>query len=83
MSESNAAFCIEPSLIEEVRKVAESEGIALDQLISAALAEKLSAVRMESYFRERASRADIPAALQILAKAGAGNPPIPGGEILS
>lgn len=83
MSNSNSAFVLEPTLIEEARKVAESEGVPLDEFINAVLAEKLSALRMESYFRERASRADIPRALQILAKAGVGNPPIPGDEILS
>jgi ribosomal protein S18 acetylase RimI-like enzyme len=44
--------------------------------------EHLMILRTESYFRERASRADIPKALKILEKAGKGSPPIPGDEIL-
>jgi hypothetical protein len=83
MRKSNFALRLQPSLIEEARKVAESEGVALNQLINVAVAEKLSALRTESYFQERAARADIPAAIEILKKAGAGNPPIPGDEVLS
>jgi hypothetical protein len=42
------------------RKLAEAEGIALNQLINVAVAEKLSALRTASYFAERAARANIP-----------------------
>ena len=45
-----------------------------------ALAEKLSALRTEDYFRERAGRADLRRALGILKKAGRRNPPVPGDE---
>jgi hypothetical protein len=82
MRKSNFALRLQPSLIEEARKVAQLEGVALNQLINVALAEKLSALRTESYFQERASRGDIPRALKILEKAGRGNPVIPGDEIL-
>ena len=47
------------SLFEEAKRVAESEGVALNQLINVAVAEKVSALRTEDYFRERASRANI------------------------
>lgn len=75
MRKSNFALRLQPSLLEEARKVAESEGVALNQLINVAVAEKLSALRVESYFEERAARADIPKALDILKRAGKGNPP--------
>lgn len=39
--------------------MAESEGVALNQLINVAVAEKLSALRTEEYFRECAARANI------------------------
>jgi len=39
------------------------------------VAEKLSALRAESYFAERAARTDIPRALDILKRAGVGNSP--------
>jgi hypothetical protein len=45
-------------LMEEARKLAEAEGVALNQLINAAVAEKLSALRTADYFTARAARAD-------------------------
>jgi hypothetical protein len=83
MRKSNFALRLQPSLLDEARKVAESEGVALNQLINVALAEKLSALRTESYFAERAARADIPKALEILKRAGVGNPPVPGDDLSS
>jgi hypothetical protein len=56
----------------EAKRVAESEGVALNQLINVAVAEKLSALRTEDYFRERSSRANINKAKRILKRAGSG-----------
>jgi hypothetical protein len=78
---SNVALRLQPSLLEEARKVSETEGVALNQFINVAVAEKISALRTEDYFRERASRAALPKAKRILKRAGKGNPPIPGDEI--
>ncbi|WP_087001896.1 hypothetical protein [Rhizobium sullae] len=72
---------LQPSLLDEAPKVAETEGVALNQLINVAVAEKRSALRTESYFQERAARADIPRALDILKLAGKGNPPVKGDEM--
>jgi hypothetical protein len=41
------------------RSMAESDGVALNQLINVAVAEKLWALRTDDYFGERSSRADI------------------------
>ncbi len=81
MRKSNFALRLQASLLDEARKVAETEGVALNQLINVALAEKLSALRTEGYFKERAARADIPRALDILKRAGAGNAPVKGDEL--
>jgi hypothetical protein len=78
MRKSNFALRLQPSLLEEARKLAETEGVALNQFINVAVAEKLSALRTESYFSERAARADIPSALDILKRAGVGAPPVKG-----
>jgi len=43
-------------LLEELRKAAELEGVALNQLINVAVAEKVSALRTEEYFREKGSQ---------------------------
>ena len=45
------------------------------------MAEKLSAIRPESFFRERARRANIPEALEILKRMGEGNSPMKGDEL--
>lgn len=81
MRKSNFALRLQPSLLDEARKVAETEGVALNQLINVAVAEKLSALRTASYFEERAARADISKALDILSRAGRGKPPVKGDEL--
>jgi hypothetical protein len=81
MRRSNFALRLQPSLMEEARKAAESEGVALNQLINVALAEKVSALRTEEYFQERIRRADRAKTPQILDKAGKGNPPMEGDEL--
>jgi hypothetical protein len=75
MRRSNFALRLQPSLMEEARKAAESEGVALNQLINVAVAEKISALRTEEYFQERIRRADRAETLRILDRAGMGNPP--------
>ncbi len=81
MRRSNVALRLQTSILEEARRVSEAEGVALNQFINVAVAEKLSALRTESYFRERAARAIPGEAKRILEKAGRGNPPMPGDEI--
>jgi len=72
---------LQPSVLEELRKAAEVEGVALNQLIYGAVAEKSSALRTEKYFRERGRRADRAETLRILERAGQGNPPLEGDEL--
>ena len=69
MRKSNFALRLQPSLLDEARKLAVAEGVALNQLINVALAEKLSALRTAEHFTERAARADIPGALANLSQA--------------
>jgi hypothetical protein len=75
MRKTNFPLRLQPSLMEEARKVAESEGVALNQLINVALAEKVSVLRTEEYFRARIHRADRSETLRILDRARKGNPP--------
>ena len=81
MKKSNFALRLQPSLMEEAKKVAKAEGVAVNQLINVAVAEKVSALRTEEYFTERAARGDVKAALQILKRAGKGNPPMAGDDL--
>lgn len=81
MRRSNFALRLQRSLLDELRRVAKEEGVAVNQLINVAVAEKLSALRTETYFRERASRADVDRARAILHRAGRGRSPVPGDEL--
>ena len=65
MKRSNFALRLQPSLMDEARMVAEAEGVALNQLINVAVAEKLSAMRTASFFAERRGRADVAGAMAI------------------
>jgi hypothetical protein len=81
MRTSNYALRLQNSLMKEARRAAQREGVALNQLINVAVAEKLSLLRAENRFREMASRADRTKTLEVLGRAGAGNPPVPGDEL--
>ena len=81
MRQSNFALRLQPSLLEELRKAAEMEGVALNQLINVAVAEKVSALRTADYFRERGGRADRSETLRILERAGKGKSPRKGDEL--
>ena len=81
MRRSNFALRLQPSLMDELRKAAKAEGVALNQLISVAVAEKVSALRTEEYFRGRGGQADRRETLRILGRAGRGNAPVAGDEL--
>ena len=81
MRRNNVALRLQSSLLEEAKRVSEAEGVALNQFINVAVAEKLSAIRTEDYFRERAQRGDVRKAKRILKRAGRGNLPWPGDEL--
>lgn len=81
MKKSNFALRLQPSLMEEARRVAKAEGVAVNQLINVAVAEKVSALRTEEYFAERSKRADVSKALKVLKRAGRGLDPAVGDEL--
>ncbi|MEO3435256.1 hypothetical protein [Inquilinus sp. CAU 1745] len=58
---SNYALRLLSSVKAEAEKVAAEEGTTLNQFINVAVAEKLSALRTERYFRERAERGELSA----------------------
>jgi hypothetical protein len=81
MRTSNFALRLQPTLLEAARNLAESEGVALNQLINVAVAQMVAAHSASNYIAIRAKRANLPRALEILRKAGAGNPPMEGDEL--
>jgi predicted transcriptional regulator len=44
------------SLYKSLQKLAEQDGVSIDQFIALAVAEKISALTTESYLQERANR---------------------------
>ena len=81
MRQSSFPLRLASSLQEEACKTDESEGVSLNQLINLVVAEKLSALRTEEFFRERGARANIEKARKILKRTGK-EPPREGDEIL-
>ncbi len=54
------------SIHRHIREIARQEGVSINQLISSAVSEKVSALLTEEYIQARAKRADIGKVEQIL-----------------
>jgi hypothetical protein len=67
------------SIKAAAEKLAQSEGISMNQFVATAVAEKLAVLSTVSYFEERKSRADLIAFERILKRKG-GVPPLNGDE---
>ncbi len=65
---STLSLRLPDSLHEEVKALAKKEGISINQFISSAVAEKMSALLTESYLKERASKGDRTSFLQAMEK---------------
>ncbi len=70
MRQSSFPLRLASSLQKEARKTAEREGVSLNQLINLAVAEKISALRTEEFFRERGAHASLANARKLLQRAG-------------
>lgn len=55
-------------LYQSVKKLAEQDGISMEQFVTSAVAEKISALTTESYLQERAQRGNRAKYENILAK---------------
>lgn len=58
MSKTNYALRLQNSLKDAAEQAAAAEGTSLNQFINVAVAEKISALETETYFRNRAARSD-------------------------
>jgi len=65
---STLSLRLPDSLHEEVKSLAKIEGISINQFISSAVAEKMSALLTEKYLRERASQGSKEAFLSAMDK---------------
>ena len=64
------------SLKAAVREVSRKDGTSINQFVTTAVAEKLSAMRTADFFAEKGAEADVKAARRILRREG-GKDPVP------
>jgi hypothetical protein len=74
---SQYALRIPDSLAGYAKELASEDNVSLNQFIVLALAEKVSALKTATFFRERAERANPEKALSILDSVRK-HPPVPG-----
>ena len=77
---SNISLRLPDSLHRSLRDLAERDNVSINQFITTAVAEKVSALATESYLNERAKRADRGKFKKVLAKV-ARRPPRAGDEL--
>jgi predicted DNA-binding ribbon-helix-helix protein len=65
---STLSLRLPESLHKQLKDVAEREGVSINQLITTAVAEKLSALMTVDYLEERAARGDRAAFDRVLGK---------------
>ena len=68
------------SIHRHLREIAKQEGVSINQFISSAVSEKISAILTEEYIQARAKRADPEKARQILASVS-DREPVEGDEL--
>lgn len=68
---------IPDSLVKTMNDIVIREGISVDQFVSLALAEKISAMNTETYLTERAKRGNKDAFLKAMNKVADIDPPDP------
>ncbi len=81
MKTSNFALRLQPTLMEEAKALAKAEGVAVNQIINIALAEKLAATRTAAFFERYTRGADVAKALALLQRPRVGEPPREGDEL--
>ncbi len=68
------------SVHRHIRDIAKAEGVSINQLISSAITEKISAIMTEEYLQKRADRANIKDMEAVLNKV-ADREPLKGDEL--
>ncbi len=68
------------SIHRHIKEIAKKEGVSINQFISSAVSEKVSALLTEDYLKERAKRADRSALKELLKKVP-DRSPLPGDEL--
>ena len=65
---STLSLRLPDSLHREVKSLAQKEGVSINQFISSAVAEKMSALLTESYLKERSLKGDKRSFLKAMSK---------------
>ena len=65
---STLSLRLPDSLHEQVKALAKKDGISINQFVSSAVAEKMSALLTEEYLKERSSRGSKSAFLEAMSK---------------
>ena len=68
------------SIHRHIREIAKQEGVSINQFISSAVSEKISALLTEEFINKRAARADLEKVDQILSNVPA-RTPVAGDEL--
>jgi len=68
------------SIHRHIREIAKAEGVSINQLISSAITEKISAIMTQEYLQKRADKANIKHITTMLSKV-ADREPIRGDEL--
>ena len=68
------------SIHRHIREIAKAEGVSINQLISSAITEKISAIMTQEYLQKRADKANINDITTMLSKV-ADREPIIGDEL--
>ena len=68
------------SIHRHIREIAKAEGVSINQLISSAITEKISAIMTEEYLQKRADKANIKDMEAVLNKV-ADREPLKGDEL--
>lgn len=77
---SNFALRLPDSLYAHAKKLAQEDNISLNQFIAMAVAEKVSALDTETFFKERAARGNPQRFLDVMDRVP-DTAPMPGDEI--
>jgi hypothetical protein len=85
MRNSNFALRLQPSLLDELRSMSDIEGVAVNQLINVAIAEKLAQLRTAKWFTDRISAANPKAGAALIRDLtrGGGVRPRKGDEVVA
>lgn len=77
---STLSLRLPDSIHRHIKEISKKEGVSINQFISSAVSEKISAIHTEDYLKQRAERADKKDFENILKKVPK-RKPLPGDEI--